>query len=333
MQALIRNQHRQFSSFSSYYYPWLYCVEFLETCDQVSFIPFLSGRRGAFSPASPPKKTSDRRFLHSLCSVTHEFHRRRWAWKSWTLQSWAWHTLNLKVPHSSFRLVKFFKNLNIPSRWNGIINKLKSIHRIQQWRTRGKKLVPSHESEALEDKQKLQMKTFSELAECLARIPPKITLYRLLFKHNYVGCLLVFMFSIDLLVEIKRDADRICSRNQDDFVGIQSIRSSTSRWWLEKSDKNVGPNFTLKPITKTSSLQFVKQKYKQILVARKKEISDGYMAYLLTQQTSAIEQNSSSRDGKKEDRKEAVTEVSMKLCLVFVCQDVILWSLSMKDIN
>ena len=39
------------------------------------------------------------------------------------------------------------------------------------------------------------------------------------------------------------------------------------------------------------------------------------MAYLLTQETSAIEQNSSSRDGKKEDRKEAVTEVSMKLCL------------------
>ena len=44
-----------------------------------------------------------------------------------------------------------------------------SIHRIHKWRTRGKKLVPSHESEALEDKQKLQMnsmKTFSELAEC-----------------------------------------------------------------------------------------------------------------------------------------------------------------------
>ena len=33
------------------------------------------------------------------------------------------------------------------------------------------KLVPSHESKVLEDKQKLQMKTFSELAECLARIP------------------------------------------------------------------------------------------------------------------------------------------------------------------
>ena len=35
------------------------------------------------------------------------------------------------------------------------------------------KLVPSYESEALQDKQKLQMKTFGELAECLARIPPK----------------------------------------------------------------------------------------------------------------------------------------------------------------
>ena len=52
-------------------------------------------------------------------------------------------------------------------------------------------------------------------------------------------------------------------------------------------------------------------------MARKKEISDRYMAYLLTLETSAVEQNSSSRDGKKEDRKEQVTEVSMKLCLVF----------------
>ena len=39
------------------------------------------------------------------------------------------------------------------------------------------------------------------------------------------------------------------------------------------------------------------------------------MAYLLTQETSAFEQNSSSRDGKKKDRKEALTGVSMKLCL------------------
>ena len=37
-------------------------------------------------------------------------------------------------------------------------------------------------------KQKLQMKTFSELAEFLARIPPKITLYGRLFKYNYVEC-------------------------------------------------------------------------------------------------------------------------------------------------
>ena len=59
--------------------------------------------------------------------------------------------------------------------------KYEAIHRIHKWRTRGKKLVPSHESEALEDKQKLQMKTFRELAECLARISPKITLYGLLF--------------------------------------------------------------------------------------------------------------------------------------------------------
>ena len=55
-------------------------------------------------------------------------------------------------------------------------------------------------------------------------------------------------------------------------------------------------------------------------MARKKEISDGYMAYLLTQETSAIEQNSSRRDGKKEDRKEEVTdrgvdEVMFGFCL------------------
>ena len=66
--------------------------------------------------------------------------------------------------------------------------------------------MPSHESEALKDKQKLQIKTFSELAECLARIAPKITLHRLLFKYNYVGCLLLLMFSTDLLFAIKGDA-------------------------------------------------------------------------------------------------------------------------------
>ena len=66
--------------------------------------------------------------------------------------------------------------------------------------------MPSHESEALEDKQKLQMKTFSELAECLARIAPKITLYGRLLKYNYVGCLQLLMFSTALLFAIKRDA-------------------------------------------------------------------------------------------------------------------------------
>ena len=81
-----------------------------------------------------------------------------------------------------------------------------AIHRIHKWRTRGKKLVPSHENEALEDKQKLQMKTFSELAECLARIPPKITLYGRLFKYNDVGRLLLLTFSTDLLFAIKWDA-------------------------------------------------------------------------------------------------------------------------------
>ena len=66
--------------------------------------------------------------------------------------------------------------------------------------------MPCHESEALKDKEKLLIKTFSELAECLARITPKITLHGLLFKYNYVGCLLLLMFSTDLLFAIKRDA-------------------------------------------------------------------------------------------------------------------------------
>ena len=66
------------------------------------------------------------------------------------------------------------------------------------------------------------MKTFSELAECLARIPPKKTLYGLLFKYNYVGCLLPLMFSSDLLFAIKRD--EMSSRKQDDFVGFVDDR-------------------------------------------------------------------------------------------------------------
>ena len=92
------------------------------------------------------------------------------------------------------------------------------IHRIHKWRTRGKKLVPSHESEELEDKQKLQMKTFSELAGCLARIPRKTTLYGRLFKCNDVGRLLLLMFSSDCRLQSK--GTRISSRKQDDFVGF-----------------------------------------------------------------------------------------------------------------
>ena len=62
--------------------------------------------------------------------------------------------------------------------------------------------MSSHESEALEGKQKLRMKTFSELAECLAQIAPKITLYGCLFKYNDMASLLLLMFSTDLLFVI-----------------------------------------------------------------------------------------------------------------------------------
>ena len=89
-------------------------------------------------------------------------------------------------------------------------------------------------------------------------------------------------------------------------------------------------------VRKPAHYSLVKQKYKQTWVARKKEISDGYMAYLLTQETSAIEQNSSSRDGKKKkaEKKQRLRFRWSCVCkLVFVCQDVILLSLSMKNIN
>ena len=43
---------------------------------------------------------------------------------------------------------------------------MKSYTLYSQMADTREKLVPSHESEALEGKQKLQMKTFSELAEC-----------------------------------------------------------------------------------------------------------------------------------------------------------------------
>ena len=59
------------------------------------------------------------------------------------------------------------------------------------------------------------------------------------------------------------------------------------------------------------------------------------MAYYSTQETSAIEPAKQFESRwKKGDGKEEATEVSMKLCLFFfVCQDIPLWSLSMKNIN
>ena len=92
------------------------------------------------------------------------------------------------------------------------------------------------------------------------------------------------------IVSVTYDYERISLKNslEDDFVGCRSFRSSTSRQWLEKSSKHVGSNFTLKPKTKASSLQFCKTEIKADIVGKKKEISDGYMAYLSTEETSAI---------------------------------------------
>ena len=38
----------------------------------------------------------------------------------------------------------------------------------------------------------------------------------------------------------------------------EASEGQQSRRWLEKSGKHVGPNFTLKPSSKASSMQFVK---------------------------------------------------------------------------
>ena len=154
--------------------------------------------------------------------------------------------------------------------FSGLIFPIPSVHRIHKWRTRGKKLVPSHESEALEDKQKLRTKTFSELAECLARIPPKITLYGFLFKYSYVGYLLLLTSSNDLLFAIKRDAyifketGWFCK-----FPKHQKLDTTSGRW-LKKSGKHVGPSFTLKPNSKARSLQFCKTEIRTFIGSEKK---------------------------------------------------------------
>ena len=73
-----------------------------------------------------------------------------------------------------------------------------------------------------------------------------------------------------------------------------SKASEADKWAIAgEKRQNVGQNFTLKPSTKARSLQFCQ-------TARKREISDGYMAYLLTEETSAITQNRSSREWVKD---------------------------------
>ena len=93
-----------------------------------------------------------------------------------------------------------------------------------------------------------------KLAECLARIPPKITFYGLFFKYNYVGCLLLVMSSNDLLFAIKRDAYQkfdkwtmagekrqtcwpklhIETEYESQLTAIRWNRNINKSWWQEK---------------------------------------------------------------------------------------------------
>ena len=136
------------------------------------------------------------------------------------------------------------------------------------------------------------------------------------------------MFSTDLLFAIKRDA--YIFKETGWFCRFPKHQKLDK--WAIAAEKRQTCAQTVHIETDYESQQFRKTE-KWTNLGGKKKRNKRQPAYLLTQETSAIEQNCSSRDGKKEDRKEEVTEVSMKLCLVFVCQDVILWSLSMKDIN
>ena len=103
---------------------------------------------------------------------------------------------------------------------------------------------------------------------------------------------------------------RISSRKQDDFVGFVDDR------------RRKATNFTLKPSTKASSLQFGETEIQTNLGGKKKR--NKRQIYGLLVNARDVYRGTETH-GKKEDRKEEVTEVSMKLCLVFVCQDVILW--------
>ena len=118
---------------------------------------------------------------------------------------------------------------------------------------------------------------------------------------------------------------RISLRKQDDFViaGFRRIRNSTSRRWLQKIFKHVGPNFTLKPSTKASSLQFCKTKGKQILVARKiKSATDIWRTCqrrrpLPLNKTSKHQKTKHQNISSSKERKEEVTEVLNEVMFVF----------------
>ena len=148
------------------------------------------------------------------------------------------------------------------------------IHCIHKWRTHGKKLVPGHESEALQDEQKLQIKTFNELAECSARIPPKMTLCGLLFQYDYVGCLQSLMFSTDFLFTTKRDA--YIFKKTGWFCRFQKHQNSQLEMamWAIAACRKVANMLAqtsncIKPSMK-ASVQFCKTKIKTKVVAKKK---------------------------------------------------------------
>ena len=89
--------------------------------------------------------------------------------------------------------------------------------------------------------------------------------------------------------------------------------------WLEKSGKHVGPDFTLKPNTKASSLLFCKTEIKTDIGGKKKEISDGYMAYLSMEETSAITQNRSSRERVKDSFTRLIHSCQRHFIHIYVC--------------
>ena len=164
-----------------------------------------------------------------------------------------------------------------------------------------------------------------ELAECLARIPHKITLYGRLFKYKDVGRLLLWMFRTNLLFAIKRDA--YIFKETGWFCRFpkppQKPRQVGDGW-------RKAANFTLKPNTKASSLQFCETGIKTDIGGKKKEIRDGYMAYLSTEETSAITQNSSSREWVKDSFTRLIHSCQCYFIHISVC---LYLQLPLDDIN